>query len=399
MKRIVSFLLMALLAMSATLCWGADKKQTEASSILMGVVVDPQIIQPGERASVTVKTSPGCVIVCNGDTVDSAFFLEPKQTTNYVVRALGKKPGEEGVQSFTVTVIERRKLRGEVGPFKIGKSGIHQLEPGAKSVESLKQLWLSFIGSDTLIGYNVRYYGSSDKQGRGTLKRNTQLAGERSENIRDYLGVNGEINKRVEVDDRKVVVEAEETDVSFYRRLGRSAEFKGGAQAKVIATASKTDTLRIKIAPKTDRLRIVAGGFWFNEAPQFGGGLYLPLVSDSLGSAYDMQLRGYYGGGNVDRPGPSDWAVSMQVDSRVGKRFYLGPILAVGQHFDYRSGLGDQLDVSLGLVAQWRPKKWLAFEGAVLYTHRVNAWCGPDRKKMGADREFVNGMAGIVFMF
>lgn len=404
MKRAMMLLLVALLVAMSVTVFGQGKKamdSTKTNAMTIVITASKPVIEPGETAIINIEVggNPGeCFFVCNGDTVKHSFEVTPKKTTTYVI-GVYERATKKFIAAGKITLGVGQRLRyKETLPdtFLLGHTNPKEIRGWQKAKKAAND----FLSSNQGVEFRKKFTGSADLKGNASEQRNIDLANRRAQRTMQLFGIEGELGKITGDEYRTVYIDFEETDASFFARTMKN----GIGMGMVIG---KADTVRIITPapvvktpkPKTDRLRVVAGTWWLHEAPMVGGGLYLPLSSDSLGSVYDLQLRAYFGGGNVGRPGPSDWAVSMQVDGRIAKNLYLGPILAVGQHFDYRSGLGDRLDASLGLLGQWRPKKWFAMEAAALYTHRIYGWCGPDRKKMSPDRDFVNGMGGVIFMF
>jgi len=366
MKRAMFLMLVALLVATALL--SAPVQGQEKTSVAVGIIVDPATIQPGEKSAISIVGTDIKKVTCNGDSVGTSFFLSPATTQTYTIHVWGKEMGEEAVQVFTIQVGERLRFTRKIGPFLVGKSGLTELEPGAKTATDLKRDWDLHEQKNPGVDYDFKYRSSSDTQGNGSLKRNTQLATERGQNGRDYMGKDGEIIKRVQVDDRMMEFEAIETDASFYRRMGRSV-FKGGSQVAV-----RVDTFRIQMKspvvktpkPKTDRLRLTVGA-GYSQSPVASLGLRIPLNQDSVKVKSDVHPSVYFGYDGKD----FTWAVSVQVDFRLGRGFYIGPLLMGGESVPDFGGDFNHADAGFGPIAQFRPTNKLVIEAAALLNYRT----------------------------
>lgn len=91
MKRIVSFLLVALLVMSVTLCWGADKKNNQSGQkFAVAVKAAHRALTKGDSTTFTVVAEGGklpITLTCDGKSVTSPFSVSPDSTHTYLVIA------------------------------------------------------------------------------------------------------------------------------------------------------------------------------------------------------------------------------------------------------------------------------------------------------------------------
>lgn len=387
MKKSISLLFMvALLATMALLSAPVfGQQEADSSSVnLVGVIVDPPTIQPGEKVAVSIL---GDVkeVTCDGKNVPLAFFLAPTGTHTYKLRILGKQPGKTAIVSFTVQVGERLRFYGEIGPFISGKKKLDQLTKGAKTANELKKSWQSFKGNHPGAEYNVIYRASTDKPGSTEL--NTEITNARGQNARDYIGERGEIIKLVQVDERKVRFEAVETDASFYRRLGHS-ELKGGFLMRVPADTFKVkmsapspavaDTVLIK-EKVTDRVRLTVGVGYAQESPMVSLGLRIPLAQESVQVKSDVHVAGHFGHDGHD----FGWTLSAQVDFQLGRGFYVAPIIMGGQNFPDFGEVTNYSQAAGGGTLQARVKNKLVFQLGAVCEYR--AYYRVDGKKTRPD--------------
>ncbi len=129
MKRAMMLLLVALLvAMSATLCWGADKKKNgQAPDSSLKVVIDfKPACSPGDSVLVVVKATGGkkpLVIRCEGKEVPERFYIKPEKAQNFLVTITDAK-GDAQAYSLPIDILERRRASFFVGNFDIDSKDI-----------------------------------------------------------------------------------------------------------------------------------------------------------------------------------------------------------------------------------------------------------------------------------
>lgn len=68
---------------------------------------------------------------------------------------------------------------------------------------------------------------------------------------------------------------------------------------------------------------------------------------------------------------PRNWYAGAELKCNLGRGFWIGPLAAIGQRYDFDTSLASHTDVLGGAVVEWKPKRWLGLETGIICRYRM----------------------------